>query len=290
MPWAALLSVAGFVLRVVSIYKDHDLGLFIAAVVLLLIAPSVSSKSSDVSKLKECRPVYSLMNYIVLSRTLYYVPYLSPIHPGRVLSTFIGLDAIVAVLTGNGASRVANMRATVTDLKVGRGLIRASILLQMACFVGFIALEATLHRRLVNARLLTSKLRTIIILLYASSAIIMVRNIYRVVDVWEGYTGYLEMHEAFFYVFDAAVMLANSVVLNVWHPSIYLPSDNKIYLARDGVTERQGPGWVDKRNFLLTIFDPFDIGGLIRRKDNKDKFWEEHGAPVNDMESSKAVA
>lgn len=290
MPWAALLFVAGFVLRVVSIYKDHDLGIFIAAVVLLLIAPSVSPITGGVRKLIEFRPVYSLMNYIVLSRTLYYVPYLSPIHPGRVLSTFIGLDAIVAVLTGNGASRIANMQATVTDVKVGRGLIRASILLQMACFVGFIALEATLHRRLVNARLLTSKLRTIIILLYASSAIIMVRNIYRVVDVWEGYTGYLEMHEAFFYVFDAAVMLANSVVLNVWHPSIYLPSDNKIYLARDGVTERQGPGWVDKRNFLLTIFDPFDIGGLIRRKDNKDKFWEEHGAPVNDMESSKAVA
>jgi len=290
LPWAALLFVAGFVLRVVSIYKDHDLGIFIAAVVLLLIAPSVSPITGGVRKLIEFRPVYSLMNYIVLSRTLYYVPYLSPIHLGRVLSTFIGLDAIVAVLTGNGASRIANMQATVTDVKVGRGLIRASILLQMACFVGFIALEATLHRRLVNARLLTSKLRTIIILLYASSAIIMVRNIYRVVDVWEGYTGYLEMHEAFFYVFDAAVMLANSVVLNVWHPSIYLPSDNKIYLARDGVTERQGPGWVDKRNFLLTIFDPFDIGGLIRRKDNKDKFWEEHGAPVNDMESSKAVA
>jgi len=266
------------------------LGIFIAAVVLLLIAPSVSSITRGISKLKGFRPVYSLMNYIVLSRTLYYVPYLSPIHPGRVLSTFIGLDAIVAVLTGNGASRVANVQATVTDLKVGRGLIRASILLQMACFVGFIALEVTLHRRLVNARLLSPKLRTIIILLYASSAIIMVRNIYRVVDVWEGYTGYLETHEAFFYVFDAAVMLVNSVMLNVWHPPMYLPNDNKIYLARDGVTERQGPGWVDKRNFLLTIFDPFDIGGLIKRKDNKDKFWEEHGAPENDMEPRKAVA
>ena len=230
------------------------------------------------------------MNYIVLSRTLYYVPYLSPIHPGRVLSTFTGLDAIVAVLTGNGASRVPNVQATVTDLKVGRGLIRASILLQMACFVGFIALEATLHRRLVSANLLMPKLRTIIILLYASSAMIMVRNIYRVVDVWEGYTGYLETHEALFYVFDAAVMLVNSVMLNVWHPSMYLPNDNKIYLARDGVTERQGPGWIDKRNFLLTILDPLDIGSLIRRKDNKDMFGEEHGAAVTNMEPSKAVA
>lgn len=289
MPWAALLFVVGFVLRAVSIYKDHDLGIFIAAIVLLLIAPSVSSSTRGMRKLKECRPVYSLMNYIVLSRTLYYVPYLSPIHPGRVLSTFIGLDAIVAVLTGNGGSRFANPNATVTDLKVGQGLIRASILLQMACFVGFIALEVTLHRRLVKANLLIPKLRTIIILLYASSAMIMVRNIYRVVEVWEGYTGYLQTHEAFFYVFDAAVMLVNSVMLNFWHPSMYLPKDNKIYLARDGITERQGPGWVDKRNFLLTLFDPFDIGGLIRRKDDKDRFWEENEAPVADMEANKAI-
>jgi len=276
-------------MRVVSIYKDHDLGIFIAAVVLLLIAPSVSSLTSGIGMLKEFRPIYSLMNYIVLSRTLYYVPYLSPIHPGRVLSTFIGLDAVVAILTGNGASRIANKQATTTELKVGRDLIRASILLQMACFVGFITLEVILHRRLVNAFLLTPKLRTVIILLYASSAMIMVRNIYRVVDVWEGYTGYLETHEAFFYVFDAAVMLVNSVMLNVWHPSVYLPNDNRIYLARDGVTERQGPGWVDKKNFLLTIFDPFDIGGLLRRKDDKDKFWEEHGAPVTDIERNRAV-
>lgn len=281
--------MAGFALRVVSIYKDHELGIFIAAVVLLLIAPSVRSGMSGMGKLKECRPVYSLMNYIVLSRMLYYVPYLSPIHPGRVLSTFIGLDAIVAVLTGNGASRVANSEATTTDLKVGRGLIRASILLQMACFVGFIALEATLHRRLLNARILTPRLRTIIILLYASSAMIMVRNIYRVVDVWEGYTGYLETREAFFYVFDAAVMLVNSVMLNVWHPSMYLPSDNKVYLAQDGVTERQGPGWVDKRNFMLTIIDPFDIGHLMRRKGDKDRFWEEHESSETNVEHNRAV-
>lgn len=230
------------------------------------------------------------MNYIVLARTLYYVPFLSPIHPGRVLSTFIGIDVVIGALTGHGGAHSANPDATESQLKVGRNLIRASILLQMACFVGFIALEATLHRRLVKAKIFTRKLRMIIILLYASSAMIMVRNIYRVVYVWQGYEGYLAKHEALFYVFDATVMLANSVMFNIWHPLMYLPNDNKVYLSQDGLTERQGPGWVDKRHFLLTVFDPFDIGGLIMRKDNKDRFWEDDRAPVTNVEPNKSAA
>ena len=43
LPWAGLLFVAGFAMHIVSAYKDHDLGIFIAAVVLLLVAPSVGS-------------------------------------------------------------------------------------------------------------------------------------------------------------------------------------------------------------------------------------------------------
>ena len=32
---------------------------------------------------------------------------------------------------------------------------------------------------------------------------------------------------------------------------------------------------MDKRPFLLTLLDPFDIGGLIAGKDKGPKFWEE---------------
>ena len=229
------------------------------------------------------------MNYIVLSRTLYYIPYLAPIHPGRILSTFVGLDAVVGILTGNGASRSANTNATPSDIKLGANLVRASILLQVGCFVGFIALEMLFHRRCAEAGIMTPRIRVIIRLLYASSALILVRNIYRVVDVWQGYMGYLEKHEAFFYAFDAALMLTNSVMLNIWHPLRYLPNNNKVYLAQEGVTEREGPGWVDKRPFLITLFDPFDIGGLIRKKDNKDKFWENDGTILSRTGADKAV-
>ena len=41
LPWGSLLFVTGFTMQTVSIYKDHDLGIYIAKVVLFLFAPSV---------------------------------------------------------------------------------------------------------------------------------------------------------------------------------------------------------------------------------------------------------
>ena len=54
------------------------------------------------------RPFYELANYIILGRLLYYVPYHSPIHPGRVLITFGAISGIVEALNGNGASYSSN--------------------------------------------------------------------------------------------------------------------------------------------------------------------------------------
>ncbi|MCJ1471062.1 hypothetical protein MMC07_009710, partial [Pseudocyphellaria aurata] len=239
-------------------------------------------------------PVYSLTNYIVLGRILYYVPYFSPIHPGRVISTFVGLDIIVAILTGNGAAQVSNIDNSATGLRLGRGLLRTSILLQVICFLGFIALEVIFHRRCLRGNVLNQKLRMIIILLYASSALILIRNVYRVVEVFQGYTGYLQNHEAFFYVFDGTLMLINSIMLNLYHPMMFLPHSNKTYLCRNGVTETEGTGWVDKRPFLVTVFDPLDLVGLLTGRNKTTKFWETEQAQGDDPrlhgEHSLAIA
>lgn len=245
-------------MREISIRNGHDLGLFIAAEVLLIVAP----------------PVYALTNYMLLGRTLYYVPYLSIIHPGRVISTFVGLDALVEALTGNGAAKIANQSSTPSQRAIGNALIRSSLLLQIVLFLAFISLEVHLHIRLVRANILNSRLRMIVTLLYTSSTLILVRNIYRCISVWEGYASYVETHEAFFYVFDAGLMLVNTVMLNVWHPARYFPENNNIYLAKDGVTEVEGPGWVDRRAWWATALDPFDISGLIKGRDKMSSFWE----------------
>lgn len=226
-------------------------------------------------KIKKTRPVYSLANYILLGRLLYYIPYLAPMHPGRVISTFVGLDAVIGALTANGAALVSNPSNSASKVRSGRDQFRASILLQLFCFIGFILIEILFHRRCIKARnIVTPRLRTLFVLLYVSSGLILVRNIYRVIEVFEGIDGYIAHHESFFWVFDGALMIINTVMFNIIHPMMILPQSNKVYLATDGCTERMGPGWMDKRNFFLTLIDPFDIVGLVMNKDQKVKFWE----------------
>ena len=82
-------------------------------------------------------------------------------------------------------------------------------------------------------------------------------------------------------------MLCNSVLINTFHPSRFLPPNNKIYLAEDGVTEIEGPGFEDKRPFLLTLFDPFDVVGLVRGVDKKNRYWEQQPGPAqNELNGS----
>jgi len=79
LPWAATLFTAGFIMRELGAFHFTNLKIYISSTVLLLVAP----------------PVYEGANYFLLGRILYYVPYHSPIHPGRVVTTFVGIDAVI---------------------------------------------------------------------------------------------------------------------------------------------------------------------------------------------------
>lgn len=121
LPWAALIFTAGFGLREYNSFHPQDLNTFIASTVLLFVAP----------------PVYNGANYFIFGRALYYLPYLSPIHPGRVWTTFITLDTLVGILAGNGASRAFNEGASAGTRSVGLILVKVSLFLMLGMFVVF---------------------------------------------------------------------------------------------------------------------------------------------------------
>ena len=203
------------------------------------------------------------------------------------MTTFLALDTLVAVLTGTGAGRISNF-SDPNQVRIGTGLIKASLLLQLALFSGFITPEVLFHLRARAANLMTPKVRIIIFILYGSSFCILVRNIYRTAETFQGPGGYAERHEAFFYVFEGVFMLVNSVLLNILHPARFLPKSNKVYLSQNGQTELEGPGWEDKRNFFVTLVDPFDLGGLIAGRDKQHaKFWENEPQNIGGTQSEE---
>lgn len=250
--------IAGFAMRLAGAYKPSDLGILIASTVLIMSGP----------------PVYALINYFVLSRLLYYMPYLAPMHPGRVATTFIGLDGVCEILIGNGAWRMANSSMTEKQRQDGANMVMASLCLQAALFAGFGVLAALFHRKALKAGVLRRETKVVLWALYVSALIVTVRCIYRLVEYILGWNSEIYKSEAYFWVFEATIMWVNTALLNVFHPGKRLPRSNGTFLAKDGVTERQGPGWDDDRPWPVTIFDPLDIWGLVRGKDQQTKFWD----------------
>ncbi|KAF5643567.1 Rtm1p-like protein [Fusarium sp. NRRL 25303] len=250
--------------------------------------------------IRQCIPLLELQNYRILGRILYYVPYNSPIHPGRVLTTFGFISGIVEALNGWGASYSANQSLTDSEIEIGHALIKTSLLLQIVVAILFITLAVTFHRRCVVASITNERLNKPLWTLYTSITLILARTIYRIVEYFSvaelrygpGFDpatiSPIVRYEWFFYVFEAALMLCNLVMFNVRHPRRYLPRNNMIYLCPDGVTEIEGPGYKDPRKLWQTLIDPFDIQGLVTGRGREtDKFWEMgHGQPAD---STKTV-
>lgn len=106
-----------------------------------------------------------------------------------------------------------------------------------------------------------------------------------------GIDGPIIRNEVYFHVFEATLMVRlplfsflfltltlfneqfiNVLVLNIWHPGRYLPRSVKTVLNPSGQEEEvERGGWDDKRPFLITLVDPFDIGGLIKSYRAKKK-------------------
>lgn len=196
------------------------------------------------------------------------------------MTTFVGIDLIIEILIGNGAAKTVNNTLNPSEIRAGQILVKTALIMQAVAFIGLVAIALIFHIRAASRGLLNRNLKIVLYTLYASCALIFARCIYRIAEYFEGWTGTLYTHEAYFWVFEAGLMLANSVLLNVLHPGRYLPRSNRVYLGRDGSTEYVGPGWKDPRRWWWTVLDPFDLYGVIKGRDKKSEFWNDETAEV----------
>ncbi|KAI1288810.1 RTA1 like protein-domain-containing protein [Xylaria venustula] len=227
--FCSLLFVGGFIARVLGAFDNTNIIKYIVSIVLTYAAP----------------PLYELGNYYILGRILYFVPYCSPIHPGRVLTTFAAVSSVIEALNGVAASYVANVTLPQNLQDLGHTLFKVALILQLVVILLFVSLATTFLLRCRKNGINHPKVNQPLLTLYISSATIFVRTIYRTVEYFEigagvSYTSGTGIrpkspilrYEWFFYVFEAALMLTNSVLLNVRHPRRWLPQSTKVYLAK----------------------------------------------------------
>lgn len=189
-PWSALLFVAGYTLREIGAFHYDNLNIFIASLVLIYAAPYVRPCFHQIplsfSYHSDCTtpsntlisPLYELANYFILSRILYYVPYQSPVHPGRVFSTFGFISAIIEAINANGAALVANTSLPQHRQDIGKSLLKSALVIQLAVLCAFLVLTAHFHRKCKAAGVMPKTLNGVLTTLYASSALIGARTIF----------------------------------------------------------------------------------------------------------------
>jgi hypothetical protein len=196
-------------------------------------------------------------------------------------------------LNAIGVSWLANPNVPESYKRMGQGLMKAGLLLQIGVIAIFCIIAGIFHRRCFKRGITSRKVQDPLVTLYISMMLILIRTIYRIVEHF-GTSGIpskpppnwnpmslspILRYEWFFWVFEASFMLINTVLWNYRHPRHYLPEDYHTYLAQDGQTELQGPGWKDDMPWFVTFIDPCGMTAAVTgggRKKQKP-FWETSG-------------
>lgn len=112
-----------------------------------------------------------------------------------------------------------------SNSKMGSNIVVVGLLIQVVMFCFFIltsvVFEVRMYRR-PTAKTFAGELdwKKHLRTLYALSALILIRSIFRVFEYAAGSNGYLMEHEWPIYVFDALLMLSVMVIWAIWHPGI----------------------------------------------------------------------
>ncbi|KAH0840677.1 hypothetical protein FOPE_05979 [Fonsecaea pedrosoi] len=221
LPFACIVMTAGFICREVAAH-DHDAdsegsaiqGLFYSATVLTDVV-----SGGD-------RPIFTLPLYMLL--LLYSVtaaesswPRLNLTLSYVVIWTFF--SAVISC-TAQGASTYFNPDASTGAVRSALALLKASLFLQLAPNAAFLfvlfrwlwLLVAARHRPFLSA-------------LLALMALIFVRNVFRTVQLFVSPRSPLWTAEAYFWVFEGAVMLGYTVLFHVFHPGRLVPTGLEEY-------------------------------------------------------------
>ena len=194
-----------------------------------------------------CPPLLELANYHILGRLLAYIPHLSPLRPQLVLRVFGSIMLAIETLNSLGVSLSANPSSQKTVQDLGKGMTLAALAMQILVISSFGVLATSFHRRVTSSRLNVEPVIQTLWTLYGSMTLIFVRCIYRLVEHMGNTHIDLDdaaalaklspvlRYEAYFYIFEAVLMLINVFIWNIWNPGKMFARN--VYLCSDGITE-----------------------------------------------------
>ncbi|KAF3108997.1 hypothetical protein TWF706_001819 [Orbilia oligospora] len=220
-----ILQVGGYGVRIYCHWHTDEIPAFAVQSSFIILAPVF----------------YAASIYMVLRRLICSIKgERFSIVPAKWLTwIFVAGDAIALSIQGNAVGLTFKENTQ----KIGEWIITAGLIVQILIFGFFIIVCSIFHVRMnkdvsENPRSgphLTIPWRAGLKMLYACSALIMVRSVFRVIEYVMGVDAYLLANEWPWYIFDAVLMLATQVIFVVWFPDQFRPEE--IVLKSEGDSE-----------------------------------------------------
>ncbi|KAH8921470.1 RTA1-domain-containing protein [Atractiella rhizophila] len=199
-----ILEIIGWVSRVLANSSPYDDGPFIAQTTTLIIAPVFFSAA-----------LYLLLGFIIVELGTQH----SVLKPKLYGAIFISCDFISLVLQGAGGGLAATAE-TQKDSDIGTNIMEAGIVFQLVATIIFGVLALSFRRNAKRAGALPdrySRLYYLELAIAIGTAMVIIRGIYRTVELAQGWNGYLIEHE-YYILFDAFPMVILLITLALAHP------------------------------------------------------------------------
>ncbi len=241
------LEMAGFLTRTLS-HDDYDVkDYFLCQIITLTIAPAFIMGG-----------VYILLGKFIMV----YGAQFALMKPMAYSYIFMGCDFVSLVVQAAGGAMAASA-TTKSDNELGTHVMVAGLAFQVFSMTIYVALflhyfykikffnkkeHEELEVEAFNPAYKQLRSRKIFqwfpYIVFACVALIYIRCVYRVVELAEGWSGYLITHELFLFFLDALMIALTAFLLIIFHPGIVFDGRNiKIQVAgqsKDKKTNHEG--------------------------------------------------
>ncbi|KAI0891897.1 RTA1 like protein-domain-containing protein [Annulohypoxylon nitens] len=231
------LEVVGFVGRAAATNATDQLIPYCIQSVFLLVPPSLFAASIYMTLGRIIRGLGSAAESCSIIRV-------------RWLTTIFVVGDFFSFMIQSGG---AGFMAAGSNAKMGENIVVAGLVIQILFFCLFVAAALLFHLRYRQHSVVSKAFgrssfnlrqaitqrgdakaswESMMSMLYATSALILARCVFRIIEYGMGSEGYLLAHEWTLYIFDGILMVAMMVIFYIWYPS-------QVYSIGEAEAERQ---------------------------------------------------
>lgn len=160
---------------------------------------------------------------------------------------FVCVDVASLVIQGVGAGQ-AGTSDDVDVARSGSNIAAAGVAVQLAGYLLFFCLFAVFYYRIRrDPPPGLEQMHPLMLATMASSAWIILRSIYRLIEMGEGWDGVINNTEWCLFVFDGAFVFIAVTIYNFVHPGKYLPRE----FSWNYHPEKHGAWWAGEKENML---------------------------------------